>query len=407
MPVIFRNQGEADINALTTMGVNVKPASDNPIGHFGTGFKFAVSVILRNDCSITLFSGTDRYDFSTRLQEIRGSNFEVVIMAKNKGKPVQLGFTTQLGRNWQLWQAYRELYCNCLDEQGEIFSSGTGYGFGKGTEGETLIVVKGSLFDQVHAEQDKYILNKKDRKLLHANSNIEIFEGANTGLFYRGVKVTNKETRFTYNILANSSLTEDRTLADDWYANYYIAQAFLEMENAEAISMAIARREDQTYEENLHFTYVANTNPSEAFKEAVKVTRKSPQGASDSALKKYYESAEVVTELYNVITLNDTQQAQFERAKTFLDTFGLIPHLKDYQVIFADNFSKRQTGEQFKKLIILNVSAFDKGTKEVAMTLLEEYIHAHDHLLDMTRDMQNHLFSLIMNCIEQGTGCII
>ena len=47
MSIIFTNQGEIDIRAVTTFGVSVK--NDNSaIGMFGTGLKYAIAIILRH-----------------------------------------------------------------------------------------------------------------------------------------------------------------------------------------------------------------------------------------------------------------------------------------------------------------------------------------------------------------------
>ena len=46
MPVIFENPGVLDERTLFTMGINVKENPD-AIGTFGTGLKYALSIILR------------------------------------------------------------------------------------------------------------------------------------------------------------------------------------------------------------------------------------------------------------------------------------------------------------------------------------------------------------------------
>jgi len=43
-PIIFHNQGELDIRAVTTFGLSVKK-NDNPIGYFGTGLKYAIAAL--------------------------------------------------------------------------------------------------------------------------------------------------------------------------------------------------------------------------------------------------------------------------------------------------------------------------------------------------------------------------
>lgn len=49
----FLNNGEFDVSAMLTFGVSAKE-SDNPIGQFGTGFKYAIAIILRLGGSISV-----------------------------------------------------------------------------------------------------------------------------------------------------------------------------------------------------------------------------------------------------------------------------------------------------------------------------------------------------------------
>src|SRR5512141_2444774 len=102
--IIFQNEGEIDINTVKTMGVSVK--EEGAIGFFGTGLKFAIATLLRNKQEIVIFSGTERYDVGVKTIQIRGQDFDMVTL---NGE--QIGFTTQLGKTWEMWMAFRELHC--------------------------------------------------------------------------------------------------------------------------------------------------------------------------------------------------------------------------------------------------------------------------------------------------------
>ena len=67
--VYFKNNGEIDIDAVTTFGVSVK--DEGAIGMFGTGLKYTISVILRLGGKITIYSGEEKYNFTTVNKEIR------------------------------------------------------------------------------------------------------------------------------------------------------------------------------------------------------------------------------------------------------------------------------------------------------------------------------------------------
>ena len=114
--IIFKNDGVIDIANAMTFGISHKEG-DNPFGQFGTGLKYAVAICLRLDCSIKCVAGGVEYKFSTRDVNFRDEKYSKVYM---NDEP--LGFTTHLGSHWEPWQAYRELLCNAMDEEGfELF----------------------------------------------------------------------------------------------------------------------------------------------------------------------------------------------------------------------------------------------------------------------------------------------
>ena len=54
--IIFENPGTLDPRAITIMGLNVKE-NTNPIGYFGTGFKYGIAITLRNNCNVLIQDG--------------------------------------------------------------------------------------------------------------------------------------------------------------------------------------------------------------------------------------------------------------------------------------------------------------------------------------------------------------
>ena len=114
--IIFENPGTLDLRALTVMGLNAKENA-NPIGYFGTGFKYGIAIALRNGCSVLIQNGTGPDQLVTRVeQEFRGKKYMSLWLEDR-----ELPFTTELGKNWYLWQAYREFKSNCDDEGGKIW----------------------------------------------------------------------------------------------------------------------------------------------------------------------------------------------------------------------------------------------------------------------------------------------
>jgi len=198
----IQNPGLIDIAAVTTMGVSVKDG-DGAIGYFGTGLKFAIATILRGGGRVAIYRGHDAYHFGVKKTEVRGQSFDLVTM---NGEA--LGFTTQLGRTWEPWMAFRELASNCRDESGFYTTSAT-----DPMEDYTTIIATG-LADVWH-ERETILL---EREPLSTMPTAEIHEGPSFYVYYRGVRVHRLScpSAHLYNIRSKIELTEDRT-AKSWY----------------------------------------------------------------------------------------------------------------------------------------------------------------------------------------------
>lgn len=202
--IVFQNKGLIDLRGITTFGVCAKPETKNPIGYFGTGLKYAIAVLLREGQKVTLWHGTRKCKFRAKKQKIRGKAFNMVQM---NGK--DLPFTTELGKNWELWMAYRELAANAMDEPETVIEH---EGIQNTRAGRTTFGVEGDLIDKVHADRDEIFLSTKPT---YKFDTVELHDGPNVGgwVYYRGIRVykLDKPAMYNYNILAETRLTEDRT----------------------------------------------------------------------------------------------------------------------------------------------------------------------------------------------------
>ena len=251
--IILKNKGEIDIDVIKTMGVNVKD-NDSAIGYFGTGLKYAIAVMLREGISMQLWIGRNHYEFYSETKTIRGKDFE---MCKMRGPydSVDLGFTTDLGRNWKLWQAYREIHSNCLDEHGEIYRDSVA----SGDDGYTTFAI-------ADMDTDGIFLHQMDNELLWANEQVAIYEGKSDCIYYRGIRAKDldRPSIYTYNIKKECSLTEDRLLCYDWDVQYAINGAIARMQD-EGIIKAVITADKGHFESTLNMQHWTNENPSEQF----------------------------------------------------------------------------------------------------------------------------------------------
>ena len=387
--VIFKNSGLIETRAITTIGVSVKEG-DSPFGYFGTGLKYAIGILLRNGCSITIWRGLEKLEFSLSPVRVRGEDFSIVTM---NGE--ELGFTSAIGKNWELWMAYRELYCNTLDEGGDVY-------IGEEVTPEeslTHIVVVGESFLSIHHNRRDFILQGEPTEVYNP---VEIYDSPSKGFFYKSIFIggLSKRSLLTYNLLDRITLTEDRTLKDLFDAEWEIVGAIKQSNNAQLIKKIVTAGEE-FYESELHFTHNAG-KPSDTFLEVVtRLAEEEHPNLSDSAeaVAKQYVEEDSPT----IIELTKVQEIQLERARSFSETLGLFTD-EEFPIVVVETLGKNVLGRAKKGKIFLAREVFEMGTKMVAITLIEEYIHLKHGHGDMTRGMQNLLFNKIVSLGEELIG---
>lgn len=246
--VAFCTPGKIPMDAFTIMGVNVK-VSDNPIGRFGTGLKYAVAVILRHGGSIQLFIGGVEYEFYIHKRDFRGEEIKQIRMRKKDGlgkwlSSRALPFTTQLGRNWELWQAYRELESNTRDESGWTMVAEEGSHVQLTDDAGTMFVIDCPGFVE-QVKEAKVFLDPSQLHLAYKNPMLEAYSEPSQYLYYRGIRVytLRYKSRLTYNFTNGVDLTEDRTLSYPYYMYSVIAQALMSCDDRKLLRRVLAKPE--------------------------------------------------------------------------------------------------------------------------------------------------------------------
>ena len=238
--VYFTTPGELDLRALTIMGLSAKE-TDNPIGEFGTGFKYALATLLRTGHHITIRQYYPAYGrteqnlsvFELIPAEFRGKTYKSIKMTTGTTDDSQpereliFPFTTDLGPKWEPWMAYRELACNTLDEKGHVSHQDPE----TPALTATVISVSGPGIWSAYLQRDSIILEGTP---IAANSNLEIHPGQTHHIFYRNVRVFTADTpfRYTFNFTphAQLQLTEDRTISNHYSALIGLARGLYGME---------------------------------------------------------------------------------------------------------------------------------------------------------------------------------
>lgn len=268
--VVHKTLGLLDIRAVTTFGLNTKPATTNPIGHFGTGFKYAIAVLARHGIDVQIFIGTTEFYFDSVDSEFRDKTFKIVRMRRRTGflakwDVKELAFTTELGKNWKLWQAYRELASNTIDEMGTTFiEDDPSAQYAAPNPRHTTIYINSQEYADVHRDRDKIFL--PDGLTERAgDATIQVMQAPSNYLYFRGLRVLDleKPSLLTYNVLSEVELTEDRTVKSEWEIQHRIT-AFLSKSKDPALIHHLLNAKEEHWESTLPFDTNWET-PSQEF----------------------------------------------------------------------------------------------------------------------------------------------
>lgn len=271
---VFDTPGLLDLRAITCIGVNTKPHSVNPIGFFGTGLKYAVAILVREGMTVTLLTGGEAYNFYRKTEKFRDKDFDFIRMKRElmsgvarKAQYSELSYTTEFGKTWKLWQAFRELYSNTLDENGETYVVESLEEINL-RDDRTYIVISGEEFAKEYDDRARNFL-PDGLTVKQQDSKLQVLDRPSNHVYYRGMRVydLDKPSQFTYNFLEDVELTEDRTAKNFWWIKTRIEQHILESGDASMVERAVNAPEG-TLESELSYTnhYV---EPSETFAKAV------------------------------------------------------------------------------------------------------------------------------------------
>lgn len=387
MSLIFQNPGLIDMTAVTTMGISVKE-SDNPIGIFGTGLKYAIAGIIRHNGSITIIRGMEVYRFAKEEVEVRKVTKNIVTMNGDK-----LGYSEELGKHWEAWHLYRELYCNCLDEGGEVILTEEEP---VGEYDTTKIIVECAALDEVHTNRHKYFLNSKP---IYSNGNIEIHAGATNSIYYKGVLVHNHSDTFhyTYNILSHQTLTEDRTLMYPWSVLYDIQENIRLCED-EVLLMELF---SSACYENKNFNLETSHEVSKEMVQVAEFYARTKTSISSVTFSRYLHKIRSDYNMYEVMTLTKRQTKMLETAINTLTKAGYP--VTAFPIVSVTNLGKNVLGLAEDQTIYLSEYAYTLGTKTLTMTLLEEYVHNKTGFEDFSRELQTYFLGELVTKIEELT----
>jgi hypothetical protein len=282
--VVFSTPGLIPIEAFTMFGVNAKPNSTNPFGFFGTGLKIAIAVCIRMGQEVVIWRGKDKYTFFLKQTDFREKEFGYVRMKKEtmsladrllgRASYYSLPFTTELGKTWELWQAFREFQTNTMDEGG---TTSWGTPPEVGSEEWSHVVVTGSKFVDEYHDRHRNFLEDGLTERSESSGSLQVLDKPSNHVYYRGVRVMDlkEEAKYTYNFLRTIELTEDRTAKYPFLLEAWICEHIMTSEDEDFVEDVVGSR-SKGYERSLGYRYT-DALPSTTF---ISVASNSPNSAA-------------------------------------------------------------------------------------------------------------------------------
>jgi hypothetical protein len=396
--VVFENEGVIDVRSMKMFGVSVKEGT-NPIGYFGTGLKYAIAILLRHGQKVTVFANDEMFQFGLKPTVIRGKAFEVVTMNDE-----EMPFTTELGKNWELWQAFRELYCNCLDESGFVQLEEYDYKtFGSSSKGKTRVIISGGESVNVYHDRDSIVL-KSSPHLRIGDGNVVVYDRPSDYVYYRNVRVwkLKKPSMFTYNIVQESELTEDRTLKNFALAITKMTGAVCELQNRDALKRFLLDRSHYECEFDFAGVEFWGYTPSREFEEVVELYYELNTDRMNPSARAWYKNKKNKESLksYQPEQMNAVQQKQMNRCLDICKT--VIRDFENYDIMVVKTLGEATMAiaEVDQQRIIISKRAFEQGTKYLLSTIIEEIMHIKTGFGDCTREFQTAIFDSMCSLIE-------
>jgi hypothetical protein len=406
----IQNNGLLDIRLVALMGGTTKSNDQFKIGQFGTGLKYTLAFLFRNNLDFKIFSGTSEIQLGIETESIRGEDFEIICI---NGKRTSI--TTKMGEDWKAWMIIREIWCNALDE-GEALKDVVIDVHGE--EGKTSFFIQ--IDSQLQAVLDnwtKYFIHGQEP--LFRNERFAIYPGGEALRIYKnGVLIDeyqHKPGLFSYDVL-NAEINELREFKGSRPCQIVHA---LSSANEKVASYFFENISEKFYEGEMDFDWFCTWGqPWEQVLGSAKLIHKEAlqniqaRGIKVDAVRlivvpksiygvltKQFEGigalvvASKASEFYE--SYDEKTENKIKQGLTILEHCDYImhPELEFVYGFFEDKAVLAQVNIIKKKVYISN-TLLQKSLFSIVSMLIEENEHFNTGLSDESRAFQQHFIDL-------------
>ena len=403
----IQNDGEIQEEALTLLGASTKRNDASKIGHFGSGFKYALAYLLRSEIEVRVYAGIKRIKIGTSPVKLRDQNYDVITV---NGKETSI--TTDLGADWLTWYAIREIYSNAIDEGNAKISVVKTPAVAKGKTAVFIKVTK----DVHHFIENQALYFATKRKPIYQHKGFKVYQKTqNKAIIYRkGIRVAETDALYDYDF-ETLSINESRTPEHSWTVPEALWKNLMITTDVKIIKEVLENTEGRGLEGSASQTFIdVKGTPSPAWEKAIgqkwiigtkqKGLATDEQKANAVFLpEKLYDKVNVAfdtlatigsetDEPYITIEQNETQSQMLDAAKNTLLELEIEI---GYQIEVARFSNKRILGyaDLKRETIIVSEATLDLGTREICATIIEENLHIKTQEFDETRGFQNAIIN--------------
>lgn len=406
----IQNKGELDIRLIALMGGTTK--ADNPykIGEFGSGLKYTLAYLFRNNLDFKIFIGEKEVEITLDTEDINGDIFEIICINGHR-----TSITTKMGKSWEAWMIIRELWSNALDE-GEAIKEST----------ETIIGLPGTttFYIQIDAAVRAVMLNwtnyfVHDTEPLCENETHAIYSGGDSLRLYKnGILIFEDKKRiglFSYDI-KNAELNELREFKG--HITWELVKA-LSQANAKVITYYLENITDTHYEGEMDYNWYISfaTTWRDTIGNAKLIHQKAVDIIKDKKadfdlsgmivvptqvytfLSKQFDgigslrTADKINEFFEIHSEELTNRIKEGLAILEACDYFIHPELTFVCGVFGNKNILAQINTDAKQ-IYLSERLLDRPLFDICAMLIEENEHFRTGMSDESREFQQHFINL-------------
>jgi len=417
----IQSQGEIETEAFTLIGASSKRNDSSKIGFFGSGLKYSISALLRNNIDFKVFQGEKEIKFETVDKNFRDEIYKAISV---NGQETSMT-TTMGGQDWDLpFAPIREIYSNALDEDEDALLKKESSLHGE-SGSTTIFIEMNENVNHFFENFDSYFCNKNPN-VIHSNEFISIYptiENDGIRYFRKGILCFHDEKEkpvFNYNS-AHFEINESRVLSSHFTAKANIAKGLKVCTNKQVIRELIdtLKGGNSGYlEHKLDWSWYASFSNEwlEVCKDQKFIPAEMVMFAKPSqiegrvilpkslliclyrqfsdldvlGLSEKSDGADYIEDTNPSVILTD----KVIKSMSLLNNTRYAHRLVNPNIIYASFCDKNVLGMAENGKIILSIKLESFDVNAISKIIIEENEHNKTGHSDETRAFQDHLFDL-------------